>query len=382
MFFKNKTKLNFGSIEEDPGLFTRKIQAISNLAAGSFDLNLFDDPEQAEVCIWRFSDYFDRKHVAGHRNPHISKTNLVKGKTKEEKQAILDQIALKYNIDDDINEDFETSSDIHLFPDEDFNLLDDENINLNKEQNYFGRKAKNKFWQLYKSDRTFKDNINNDVKDPRFAYIKSCQEMRMLPKAGLVIRGEQTKHLSFANQGLLQKNTKAVCELLKRYPLEIEALDFTGNGIKMAECIILVDSIDSHCATLLHINFSHNKIGYEGALKLCEKLKKMKNLESLNLNGNLLGDIACGQIIKVLNGLLNLKTLNLSNNALGNKGHDSQLVEQMWVMMKITGSLINLDLSWNNFRGEGASIILLSLKENYTIKYLNLSYNLFGVSGK
>lgn len=57
----------------------------------------------------------------------------------------------------------------------------------------------------------------------------------MLPKAGMVIRGEKTTHLSFANFGLLHKNSIAVAESLKRYPLEINSLDFSGNGIRAKE---------------------------------------------------------------------------------------------------------------------------------------------------
>lgn len=88
--------------------------------------------------------------------------------------------------------------------------------------------------------------------------------MGMLPKAGMIIRSEKTSHLSFANLGLLQKNSVAVAESLKRYPLEIEALDFTGNGIRPKECIMLSQAIETHANTLVQLNFSENKIGLEG----------------------------------------------------------------------------------------------------------------------
>ena len=305
---------------------------------------------------------------------------ITKDRDKKDKDKILKQIALKYKIDEEINEDFETSSDLYAHTEEDYNLLDEDNI-LKSKNKYFGKPAKDKFWELYKSDRTFKDNMEKEVKDPRFAYIKTCHEMKVLPKAGLIIKSEESSRLSFANQGLLSKNSKAIWECLKRYSLEVEAVDFTGNGLKATDWILLSESLDRHWATLLELNFSNNKIGYDGALSMWEKLRKMKLLETLNLNGNLLGDDAMTEITKVLNGLLNIKSLSFSNNALGNKVSDSQFIEQFTILLKNTGSLTDVDLSWNNFRGEGAAQLLLGFKENFTVKDLDLSYNLFGVKG-
>lgn len=55
---------------------------------------------------------------------------------------------------------------------------------------YFGDEAKEEFWDLYKSERKFKDyNTGTDeIKDPRFAYLKSCKELKVYPKASMLIR--------------------------------------------------------------------------------------------------------------------------------------------------------------------------------------------------
>ena len=63
---------------------------------------------------------------------------------------------------------------------------------------------------------------------------KIQDEMKMLPKAGMIVHDEKTTNFSYANQGL-QKNAKAVSESLKRYPLEVNGLEFTGNGIRSKE---------------------------------------------------------------------------------------------------------------------------------------------------
>lgn len=94
----------------------------------------------------------------------------------ESKQAILERLALKYQIDDDdIKDDMsEGTVDIHLAPiEEEDSIYDDEHTILNKDKHYFGKDAKKEFWTMYKSGRTFKDHDKNNIKDPRLAYLKT-----------------------------------------------------------------------------------------------------------------------------------------------------------------------------------------------------------------
>jgi Ran GTPase-activating protein (RanGAP) involved in mRNA processing and transport len=55
-------------------------------------------------------------------------------------------------------------------------------------------------------------------------------------------------------------------------------------------------------------------------------------------------------------------------------------MENLCLILKNTGTLAELNLSWNNLRGEVAEKLIMAMKENYTIKKLDLSYNLFGLS--
>lgn len=372
MFFQQKNKLTFGSGEEDSDILADKLQAIVNLACAYYESDLLDPRHKLDSStMWRLSNYFESNSISFDVESKIIKAYKAIKKRKEDKDKILEKIALKYKLDvsEDISDnDTEYSSDLFMNTEEDDDLLDSDTTILNKDKNYFGKKAKDRFWNLYKSGRTFKDHSKEEIKDPRFAYIKTCHDLKMLPKAGMIIRGEKTTHLSYAHFGLLHKNSMAVAESLKRYPLEIESLDFTGNGIKASECIMLVEALESHCATLQHLNFSDNKIGHDGAIALSDKIIKMKQLESLSLDGNLLGDDSMSEILKSANTLLNLKSLNLSNNALGHKVTDSEFAEALCSLLRNTGSLIELDLSWNNLRGEAAESILLAVKENYTLK--------------
>jgi hypothetical protein len=360
MFFHQRNKLTFGSAEEDPAVLAEKLQAIAYVANGCFEGDI--NQTETDPLIWRLSD-----HIQNSQPLHFStEDKIVKAfksleRKHEDKQAILERIALKYKIDEgDIKDDFsENSTDLYLgYTEEDESLYDDETTILNKDKHYFGKKAKDEFWTMYKSGRTFKDQTKNDIKDPRLAYLKTCHDLTMLPKAGMVIRNEKTTHLSFANFGLLQKNSMAVAESLKRYPLEINGIDFTGNGIRSKECIMLVGSLESHYNSLLHINFAENRIGYEGAKSLGDALVNFKQLETINVASNLLGDLAVDEILKGLVPLLNVTEINLSNNSLGQKQNECRFYANLSAILQNTHTLVKLDLSWNNIRGEVAEMLI------------------------
>lgn len=372
MFFYQKNKLNFGPSDEDPEQLADKLQAIVNLACGNFESEEEGPKGRSKTIMWKLSDHYDSSAVSIDVDAKIKKSYKALEKRKEDKNKILEKIAMKYKIEADDPEiddnDSEFSSDLYMATEEDDFLFEDEHAVLNKDKNYFGKKAKDRFWKLYKSNRTFKDTDKNNITDPILSYLKICNDNHMLPKAGMMIRSEKTSNLSFANFGLLQKNCIAVAEALKRYPLDIESLDFTGNGIRDKEFILLVESLEPHLLSLQSLNFSDNRIGYDGAVALAEKLSKMKHLESLNLNGNQLGDDAATEIVKSLSGLLSLKSISLSNNALGHRVIDSEFISNLSVILKNTHTLTHLDLSWNNLRGEAAENLILAFAENFTVK--------------
>ena len=73
---------------------------------------------------------------------------------------------------------------------------------------YFGEEAKEDFWDLYKSDRRFKDyDAETDkINDPRFAYLKLCDELKVIPKARMLIRDKKTTYIDYSNYALLNKS--------------------------------------------------------------------------------------------------------------------------------------------------------------------------------
>jgi len=113
---------------------------------------------------------------------------------------------------------------------------------------YFGEEAKGEFWDLYKSERRFKDyNIGiDDIKDPRFAYLKSCKELMVYPKARMLIRDKKSSHLDYSNMQLINKTAVAVAEGIKRYSLPVESITLCNNGLKTKECLLMIESFSKH----------------------------------------------------------------------------------------------------------------------------------------
>ncbi len=122
------------------------------------------------------------------------------------------------------------------------------------EENYedpmlcFGEEAKDNFWSLYKSERRFKDfdTQNEDIQDPRFAYLKTCKDLKVFPKARMVIRDKKTSIINYSNYQLLSKTAFAVSEAIKRYSFPIEEINFMNNGLKAKEAVALVEALKRH----------------------------------------------------------------------------------------------------------------------------------------
>lgn len=74
-----------------------------------------------------------------------------------------------------------------------------------QERLFFGEQAYNNFWNLYKSNREFKDYDPSKKKteDPRFAYIKICDDLKVHPLSSLLIKEEKTSVLDFSNKQML-----------------------------------------------------------------------------------------------------------------------------------------------------------------------------------
>ncbi len=142
---------------------------------------------------------------------------------------------------------------------------------------------------MYKSDRTFKDfEDSQPIKDPRFAYLKQCWDMNMLPKAKMIIWEEEqknSKRLDYANFRLQGKTCAAVAEAIKIYPLEIEEVDFSDNGLWDQDLVSLLTSLDVHFKSILTLNLSENqRLGIRGGEALANAVIEIPALMELDLS--------------------------------------------------------------------------------------------------
>ncbi|VEU37453.1 unnamed protein product [Pseudo-nitzschia multistriata] len=200
--------------------------------------------------------------------------------------------------------------------------------------------------------------------------------------------GLQVLHLGLALQEPL-----AIKGLLQGLgPLcPIKELSLTSNkiGIDGVECIIsFLEGKDLEWNTkfpdkthglvmpfLVRLDFSNNKIGNEGLKKLTKILPKRQNLEELRLSNN---GIAHSGIEEMMNKLLhrNLVSLTLDKNGIGDQG--CQLIAASLLSMKC---LSRLNLSFNQIGSRGVNSLMRSLVACDTITYLGLSGNIMKISG-
>ncbi len=128
---------------------------------------------------------------------------------------------------------------------------------------FFGDDALDNFWELYKSDRRFKDFEESDeISDPRFAYLKMCHDLQVYPKARMIIREKKTTYIDYSNYCMLNKSAVAVAEAIKRYALTIESINLQNNGLKSKQCKLLIDSLHRHYPKLQILNLRKNRLGY------------------------------------------------------------------------------------------------------------------------
>ncbi len=97
-----------------------------------------------------------------------------------------------------------------------------------------------------------------------------CHDLKVFPKARMIIRETESTDLDYSNYCLLDKSAMAVGEAIKRYSLLIDSINLSNNGLKSKDCIMLITSLQRHYNNLQKLTLSQNKLGFEGANYLAE----------------------------------------------------------------------------------------------------------------
>jgi Ran GTPase-activating protein (RanGAP) involved in mRNA processing and transport len=161
----------------------------------------------------------------------------------------------------------------------------------------------------------------------------------------------------------------------------LRKLDVSGNPAAMPDLSLLVDILTTEdTCRVTHLNLSNNGIGTrKGAdFQVKRLLEQNTSIMELRISHNHLGSKAMKSIAEALRNNETLKNLDVSYNKIGNSG-----LCRLTSNLAISKTFIqSLDLTFNKIGSNGAvNLANLLLDTNRTIKILNLSLNMIGAEG-
>lgn len=230
------------------------------------------------------------------------------------------------------------------------------------------------FWNVYKTSATCKRPDSS-----RGRYISHCEKdsllvLPVLDFAKPTRYDRATKSLRFDNYYFGDQRAEAFGDALGVLPVQVKNLSMKNVGITGSGSSAILNGISLR--TLSDLNFSENRIGAKGTLKIFKSLEDPRaNLKMLDLGNNQLGDQAVKHLIQCLLNRCTLEHLDLRRNQIF---HAAKAIGEL---LRITTPLKSLNLSWNNIRGEPAQYLAKCMMENLTLTHLDLSDNTLGNNG-
>ncbi|XP_078304092.1 leucine-rich repeat-containing protein 74A isoform X2 [Panthera onca] len=156
----------------------------------------------------------------------------------------------------------------------------------------------------------------------------------------------------------------------------VVTLELADNCIMEEGTLSLVQMLQENYY-LQDLNISNNDLGLKGASTISEFLQRnTSSLLNLQLSGNNFKDEAAELFCQAFSANYRIKTLDLSHNEFSDKGG-----EHLGQMLALNIGLQSLDLSWNHFYTRGAVALCNGLRTNVTLQKLDLSMNGFGNEG-
>jgi len=147
------------------------------------------------------------------------------------------------------------------------------------------------------------------------------------------------------------------------------SLNFSNNNLRDTGGCYLLTLLKLHCHFLARLNLSNTSIN-KNSILIINEILSFNNLQSLNLNNNLLGDENINELIVGATYNTSLNFLYIKNN---NIGYLSAIMFEKY--FKYGNNLKCLDISSNLFKDETLQPIFNSLKYTKTLQILNCSDN-------
>ncbi|XP_058595766.1 leucine-rich repeat-containing protein 74A isoform X4 [Neofelis nebulosa] len=208
----------------------------------------------------------------------------------------------------------------------------------------------------------------------RELYLEACKLVGVVP-VSYFIRNMEESYVNLNHHGLGPSGTKAIAIALVSNT-SVVTLELADNWIMEEGTLSLVQMLQENYY-LQDLNISNNDLGLKGASTISEFLQRnTSSLLNLQLSGNNFKDEAAELFCQAFSANYRIKTLDLSHNEFSDKGG-----EHLGQMLALNIGLQSLDLSWNHFHTRGAVALCNGLRANVTLQKLDLSMNGFGNEG-
>lgn len=223
--------------------------------------------------------------------------------------------------------------------------------------------------------------LNVTVKRPSFditgaqTYVRACGMQHVVPSSKLFkqlsIEGNTVLNLPY--YGLSDKGTMAL-SIAMLVNTSVTSLYLSGNNIG-EKGISYIHKMMAENTSITDLDLSENNLKDFGAKTIAAMLETNRFIQKLDISGNEFADSDAQVLARSIEVHPVLEWVNLSHNLFSDKS--SLTFEHLIENCK----LLFLDLSWNQFRTQGAKHIASGLKENAYLKILNVSWNGFDDEG-
>eukprot|EP00900_Chrysochromulina_parva_P003387 jgi/Chrpa1/13049/Chrysochromulina_OHIO_Genome00024578-RA len=163
---------------------------------------------------------------------------------------------------------------------------------------------------------------------------------------------------------------------------KIMSMDASSENISPAGVKLIAEALrTSVTGALTKLSLAKNKLGEEGTKAICEALKQNKTIKELDLSGyDNIGRAAGAMHVAGMLGVNGaLTSLDLSSNQLcgldhlGRGTYTAERITAIADALRVNGALTKLSLAWNKLGEEGTKAICEALKQNKTLKELDMS---------
>jgi len=239
------------------------------------------------------------------------------------------------------------------------------------------------------TSRTYTDDAGIPT-SPRSQYIDACLREGVNPRASLVLRKGLTKTLDLSHHGIGDKMGKVLSECILDLPY-LQSISIADNRLTDSSLGPLVAALVK-MPNILNVDLSNNVVGDVASNTLSNYLgTESCPLVKLVMRNADVDDYECTRFVTAIkdNKCTKLQELDLTQNLLGSAEQLNVVMPELTTAGEAFAELIEtsscqlsrLELGWNMIRGDSAIAFAVSLSQNTSITYLDISYNAFGRGG-